>query len=147
MSLTDQLNDDLKAAMRGGDTVARETIRSAMAALKNKRIELGKDLEETDVLAVLGKCVKSREDSVEQYAKAGREDLAEKERAEIAVLKGYLPAMLSEDETRALVQELIAELGIGSKKEFGKLMKVAMERHRGRIDGKTVQRIAGETLS
>lgn len=147
MSVQAKLQEDLKDAMRAGDTITRETIRSALAALKNKRIELGQDLEANEELAVLQKSVKSREDSLEQYTAAGREDLAATERAEIEVLKRYLPEGLSEEETRDLVQRLIIELGISSKKEIGKLMKAVMEQHKGRIDGKEVQRIASETLS
>ena len=147
MSLFDQLQSDLKTAMRDKNVVARQTIRSAIAAVKNKRIELGQDLEEADVLAVLAKCVKSREDSATQYADAGREDLEANERAEIEVLKGYLPAQLSEDETKALVEKTIGELGLESKKELGKLMKSLMASHKGQIDGKLVQRFAGELLS
>lgn len=147
MSLEQQLKDDLKLAMREKNVVARQTIRSAMAAAKNKAIDLGRDLEEGDWLAVLTKCVKSREDSATQYTAADREDLAAIEREEIAVIKGYLPAMLSEDETRTLVQATIAELGISSKKEMGQLMKALMASHKGKIEGKLVQKCAGELLS
>lgn len=147
MSLFEQLQSDLKTAMRDKNVVARQTLRSAIAAVKNKRIEKGEDLEEPEVLAVLTKCVKSREDSATQYADAGREDLESNERAEIEVLKGYLPAQLSEDETKTLVEKTIGELGLESKKELGKLMKSLMASHKGQIDGKLVQRFAGELLS
>ena len=147
MSLFEQLQSDLKTAMRDKNVVARQTLRSAIAAVKNKRIEKGEDLEEPEVLAVLTKCVKSREDSATQYADAGREDLESNERAEIEVLKDYLPAQLSEDETKTLVEKTIDELGLESKKELGKLMKSLMASHKGQIDGKLVQRFAGELLS
>ena len=147
MSLFEQLQEDLKGAMRAGDTVSRETLRMVIAAFKNKRIELGRDLEEPEELDVVQKNVKTRQDSVEQYTNAGREDLAAKEAAEIEVLKRYLPQALTEEETRELVSGLIAELGITKKQELGQLMKRVMAEHKGRVDGKLVQSVAGELLS
>lgn len=147
MSLFEQLQEDLKDAMRAGDTVSRETLRMVIAAFKNKRIEFGRDLEGPEELDVVQKNVKTRQDSVEQYTSAGREDLAAKEAAEIEVLKRYLPQALTEEETRELVSGLIAELGITKKQELGQLMKRVMAEHKGRVDGKLVQSVAGELLS
>jgi len=147
MSLQARLQDDTKAAMRSGDVVTRDTLRMLVAALKNKRIDSGEDLSEADELQVLQKQKKSREDSVAQYDAAGRTDLADKERAEIAVLERYLPKSLSDDEVRALVQAAIAETGASSKADLGKVMKTVMAANQGRVDGKTVQRIAGELLA
>ena len=147
MSLQARLQDDTKAAMRSGDVVTRDTLRMLVAALKNKRIDSGEDLSEADELQVLQKQKKSREDSVAQYDAAGRTDLADKERAEIAVLERYLPKSLSDDEVRALVQAAIAETGASSKADLGKVMKTVMAANQGRVDGKTVQRVAGELLA
>lgn len=147
MTVLETLQRDLKEAMRAGDVIRRETLRMVIAALKNRRIEKGSDLDETDELAVLVKSVKSRQDSVDQYAAAGRDDLAAKERAEIEIIQGYLPAQLSEDEVRDLVREAIAETGAESKKDLGLVMKSVMADHKGRVDGKLVQRLAGELLA
>lgn len=146
MVLRDRLQEDLKTAMRGGDTLVRDTLRMAIAACKNRRIELGEDLGDAEVQHVLQKEVKKREDAAEQFDAGGRPDLAEKERAEAQVLGRYLPQKLSEEETRALVQGLIAELGISQKKDVGVLMKRVMAEHKATVDGKLVQRVAGELL-
>jgi uncharacterized protein YqeY len=132
--------------MRSGDVETRDTLRLLVAALKNKRIELGREPNEAEELQVLQKQVKMREDSVAQYAAAGREDLAAKERAEIAVIARYLPARMSEDDVRALVARTIREVGASSKADLGKVMKAVMAAHQGKLDGKTVQRLAGELL-
>lgn len=146
MAYQERIQDDVKTAMRSGDTETRDTLRMVVAALKNRRIELGRDLEEADELAVLQKAVKTRKDSVDQYVEAGREELAAKERAEIAVIERYLPAQMSEEDVRAVVAKAIADVGATSKKEMGQVMKAVMAEHKGVVDGKTVQRIAGELL-
>ena len=146
MGLWQQIEADIKTAMLERDAVRRDTLRMVLAGLKNRRIELGRDLEESDVLGVLSSAVKSRQDSAQQYEDAGRDELAQKEVAEIEVIQTYLPRQLSEDETRKVVSELAAELGVTTKQELGKLMKAVMARHKGQIDGKLVQRIAADTL-
>ena len=147
MSLSERLQDDLKAAMKAGNVVARQTLRLSIAAIKNRRIEKGEDLSDKDVLAILAKEVKKRQDSAEQYGAAGRDDLKTTELAEIEVLQGYLPKQLGEEETNTVVRETIERLGLTSKKEMGQVMKAVMADHKGQIDGKLVQRIAGELLS
>lgn len=146
MSIQGRLQEDLKSAMRSGDTVARGTIRMVLAALKNRRIELGEEPDESEVLQVLGKAVKSRQDSAGQYDEAGRSDLAEQERAEIEVIRRYLPQEIPEEEVREIVRSRIEELGLDSPRQLGQLMKSVMADYKGRIDGKLVQRIAGELL-
>jgi len=146
MGVRETLDADLKTAMRGGDTLSRDTLRMVLAGVKNKRIEVGEDLSEEQVLAVLASAVKSRKDSAAQFDEAGRPELAVKERAEIDVIERYLPQQLSEAETRTLVEGLVGELGITTKRELGKLMKAVMAEHKGRVDGKLVQRFAGELL-
>lgn len=145
-SLLDTLQADLKQAMRAGDADTRDAIRMVLAALKNRRIELGADLEEAESLAVLTKQVKSREDSAQQYDAAGRPELAAKERAEIEVIRRYLPEQLSEERVAELVDEAIAATGASSKKDLGQVMKRILAEHKGRVDGKLVQRLAGERL-
>ena len=146
MTLEQRIHDDLKDAMRAGETVTRDTLRMVIAALKNRRIERGEELDDEATLAVLASAVKSREDSATQYEEAGRSELAEKERAEIAVIRGYLPAKLDEAATRALVESKVQELGIESKKDIGRLMKAIMAEHKQSVDGKLVQRFAAEFL-
>jgi len=146
MSLGERIQTDLKEAMKAQNAIVRDTLRLVTSELKNRRIELGKDLAEADELAVLARCVKQRRDSVEQYEKAGREELAAQERAEIAVIEGYLPAQLGDDEVRAAVQAAIEESGATSMKDMGAVMKVLMAKHKGQIEGKTAQRFVGELL-
>ena len=146
MSLQATIDGDLKTAMREKDVLKRDTLRMLVAALKNKRIELGRDLEEADEVAVIQKAHKSRLDSAQQYADAGRGELAEKETAEAAIVEAYLPKLLDEAETAALVKSIVEELGLTEKKQMGQVMKTAMARHRGQVDGKLVQKAANELL-
>jgi uncharacterized protein YqeY len=145
--LVERLQGDLAAAMRAGEELRRETLRMCIAALSNRRIELGRELEEAEELQVLAKAAKTREDSAEQYQEAGRPELADKEREEAQIISAYLPQRLSEAETRELVESRIAELGISSKRDMGRLMKAVMAEQGARVDGKTVQRLAAELLS
>jgi len=146
MTLLDQLSEDVKEAMRAGENLRRDTLRMVLAAMKNRRIEVGEDLDDNQQLAVLLSAVKSRTDSVTQYEANGRQDLADQERAEIAVIQGYLPQQLGEEETAEIVRAKIAELGLTSKKEMGQLMKAIMADHKGAVDGKLVQQVAAQEL-
>lgn len=145
-ALETQIQDDMKSAMRAGETLRRDTLRMLIAALKNERIDKGADLDEDSVLAVVRRGVKSRKDSAQQYRDAGRDELAEQEEAEIAVLEGYLPQMLDEAATIAAVEAAIAETGASEKCDLGKVMKAVMAAHKGLVDGKLVNRLAGERL-
>jgi uncharacterized protein YqeY len=145
-ALETQIQDDMKSAMRAGETLRRDTLRMLIAALKNERIDKGADLDEDSVLAVVRRGVKSRKDSAQQYRDAGRDELADKEEAEIAVLEGYLPQMLDEAATIAAVEAAIAETGASEKCDLGKVMKAVMAAHKGLVDGKLVNRLAGERL-
>jgi hypothetical protein len=146
-SLFQRLNDDMKEAMKSGETLRRDVIRMAIAAMKNRRIELiVKELEPAEEFAVMQKCVKTREESVLVYTQGNRPDLADKERAEIAILQVYLPTKLSEAETRTLLENLAKELGVSEKKQLGVLMKAVNERHKAQVDGRLASKIAGEIL-
>ena len=147
MSLLTTVQSDLKDAMRAGDVVTRETLRMVLSALKNRRIELIADLSPAEELAVLTKQVKSREDSATQYDAAGRPELAARERAEIEVIRRYLPEQLSDEAVRELVERTIATVGASSKKDIGAVMKAILAEHKGKVDGKLVQRLASELLS
>ena len=117
-----------------------------IAAIKNERISKGEDLDDDAALAVVRKGVKSRRDSATQYREADRPELAEKEEAEIALLEGYLPTMLTADETAAAVDAAIAETGASSKSDMGKVMKAVMAKHPGLVDGKLVNQLVGQKL-
>ena len=139
MSLLDTINADLKAAMLARDTVTRDTLRMLKTELAT--------LDDPDETAVLSRAVKSRRDSAQSYRDGGREDLAAKEEAEIAVIERYLPKQLSDDEARAAVQAIIDDLGVSTKKDLGRVMKEVMARHRGTLDGKRASSLAAQLLS
>ena len=148
MSLQARIEADMKQAMRDRNELARDTLRMVISELKKKQVELLKDdLTAEEELAVLQRAVKTRQESVEQFEKAGRPELAAKERAEIEVVRAYLPQAMSEEETREVVRAAIAELGLTSRADVGRLMKPLMAKHKGRIDGKLVQKLAAELLA
>ncbi len=138
MAILDQINADLKTAMRARDEITRETLRMVKSAFAME--------DKPDEIAVLSRAVKSRRDSAQSYREGGREDLAAKEEAEIAVIQRYLPKALSEDEARAAITKLVSSLGVESKKDMGRLMKAVMDEYRGKIDGKLASKIAGDLL-
>jgi uncharacterized protein YqeY len=145
-----RIPEDLKNAMKAKDTLALNALRALKTALTNAAIEkggLGTALEEGEVLAVVRKQIKQRQDSIEQFEKAGRPELAATEKAEIAVLERYLPAALSAEEIAAIVEQAIAETGATGKADMGKVMKLAQERSAGRADGKTLSQEIMKRLS
>jgi uncharacterized protein len=147
LSLLERLNQDMKQAMKDKDSLKLSTIRMLRSAIKNKEIDKRRALTDAEVEEVILSEVKKRNDSVAEYEKAGRQDLADKEKAEIEVLKAYLPEQLSEDEVRALVEEVIRETGASSKADMGKVMGVLMPKVKGRADGRLVNRLVTEALS
>ncbi len=147
MSLTEQLQADMKDAMRDGDAQRRDTLRMAIAAVQNAAKDKRADLTDEEVLAVLTKQVKTRRESIKAYTDAGRDDLAAKEQAEIDVLQPYLPAQLGEDEVRTLVDEAIETTGASSPKDMGRVMGALMPKTKGRADGKIVSGIVNEELA
>ncbi len=126
MTLVERIALDLTAAMKAQDAARTSTLRMAKAALMNRQIEKHGALEDAETVRVLQGLVKQREDSAEQYAKGGRPELADKERAEIVVLKAYLPAEVTEEEIAAAVEKAVAETGAASPKDMGKVMKAAL---------------------
>lgn len=146
-TLDAQMLDDLKTAMKAGDTTARDTIRYTVSSLKNARIEKKGTLTAQEEIAVLQRDAKRRQESIDQFRAAGRTDLVDKEEAELAVLKRYLPAELSDAEVTALVAEAIAETGASSPKDLGKLMPALIEKAAGRADGKRLSEAARAALS
>ena len=150
-SIIDRLNEDLKAAMRAKDKVRLRTLRSLRSALKNKEIDQRQDgaeivLSEQDQLAVLRKQVSQREDSIEQYEAAGRDDLVQKEQEELAVLEDYMPAPLSDEELRSRLESIVKEVGASSMADMGPVMGRAMGELRGRVDGNRVQEMVRRML-
>ena len=139
MTLTEKVNAEISAAMKAKDAPRLSALRMVKAAIMNKEVEKSRGLEDAEVLQVLGSLVKQRRDSIDQFAKAGRTDLVDKETAEIRVLEEYLPPAASAEEIDAAVAEAIAETGAASAKDMGKVMKAVMPKLAGKnADGKTV---------
>ena len=139
MTIVEQIEKDLVAAMKAKEGLKLAVLRMAKAALINKKIELGKPLGDPEALAVLRTLIKQRHDSVEQFRKGKRDDLADKEEAEIKIIEGYLPAGASEEEIDAAVASAIQETGASSAKDLGKVMKAAMAKLAAKsVDGKHV---------
>ena len=132
--LKEQIQSDMKIALKAGEKARLGTIRLILAAVKQREVDDRVELDDAAVLAVLDKMVKQRRDSVEQYAAAGREDLAGAERAELRVIQGYLPAALSESELETLVAEAIAETGASGMRDMGKVMDALKPKTQGRAD-------------
>ncbi len=139
MTLTEQVNADLASAMRAKEPNRLVALRMLKTALTNKSIEKGRDLDDHEGLQVVGTLIKQRRDSIEQFEKGGRKDLAAKEAAEIAVLEGYLPPPVSEAELADAVEAAVAETGASAPKDMGTVMKAVMAKLAGRTaDGRTV---------
>ncbi len=146
MPLVEQLNADLRDAMRQGEQTRRDTLRLALAALHNAQIASGKELTDDDALAVLAKEAKQRRESIEEFGKAERAELVAKEQAELDVLSGYLPAAASRDEIAAAARKVVEELGASGPKDIGKVMPVLMQQFRGRADGRDINEAVRELL-
>ena len=139
MQLTDKVNAHITAAMKAKDAPRLSTLRMMKAAMMNKGIEKGRDLEDAEVLQVVSSLVKQRRDSVEQFSRAGRTDLAEKETAEIAVLEESLPPAATAEEIDAAVTAAVTETGAASPKDVGTVMKAVMPRLAGKnADGRAI---------
>jgi hypothetical protein len=139
VQLTEKINADITAAMKAKDPARLSALRMMKAAIMNKGVEKGRDLEDAEVLQVVASLVKQRRDSIDQFAKAGRTDLVDKETAEITVLEAYLPPAASADEIDAAVAAAITETGAASAKDIGKVMKAVMPKLAGKnADGRAV---------
>ncbi|KAF1304896.1 MULTISPECIES: GatB/YqeY domain-containing protein [Enterococcus] len=146
MSLLSTLNDDMKQAMKAKDKDRLQVIRMLKAAVQNEQIKASRDLNEEEELTLLSREMKQRRDSLTEFEKAGREDLAEKVKTEIAIVEQYLPAQLSEEEIRQIVAAAIEKTGAASPKEFGKVMGAVMPQVKGKADGNQVNAIVKELL-
>ena len=148
MGLRDRINDELKDAMRAGDTRRRDALRLLTAALKQKEVDERKALEDADVVAIIDKMVKQRRDSITQFEKGGRSDLADGEEFEISVLQAYMPAAVSDEEIDAAIAAVIAETGAKAPADMGKVMaplkaKLAGRADMSKVSARVKQKLAG----
>lgn len=146
MSLFDQIQKEMYAAMKSADKATVTALRTVLAKLKDKQIEKRKDLTEQDEIKVLQSLLKQRKESIEMYRKGGREDLVKLEEAEAKIIESYLPQMMSDEEMKNLVQEIVQDVGAESMSDIGKVMPEVMQRGAGRIDGKQARAILQEIL-
>ena len=147
MSLKDQITDDMKAAMRAKDTAKLGTIRLILAELKRKEVDERIELNDTQVVAVVEKMIKQRKDSISQYEAAGRQDLADVEKAEMAVLSSYMPASLSDEEVAAEVKAAVEASGATGPQDMGKVIAILRPKLAGRADMGAVSGLVKKALS
>ncbi|CAM3437507.1 GatB/YqeY domain-containing protein [Marinicrinis lubricantis] len=146
MSLSERLNQDMKQAMKDQDKFKLSVIRMIRSSIKNVEIDQKKTLEDSEVLDILNRELKQRKDSLQEFEKAGREDLAANLRQEIDVITQYMPAQLTEEEVKSIVQQTIQEVGASSKADMGKVMSALMPKVKGRADGKLVNQLVQQLL-
>lgn len=146
MPLLEKIDDDLKSAMKSSDSLKVSVLRMAKAALKNRQIDKGGPLSEEDFFSVISTLSKQRKESIEQFSKGGREDLAEKERQELSILQSYLPRQLSAEEIDRIILDAILESSAKGMKDIGKVMRIVMPRVQGTADGKVVNQRVKDLL-
>ncbi|MBW7473712.1 GatB/YqeY domain-containing protein [Paenibacillus oenotherae] len=146
MNLSERLNDDMKQAMKSQEKFKLTTIRMVRASIKNLEIDLKRPLEDNEVLDILSREIKQRKDSLQEFEKAGRDDLAKDVAAEIEIISVYLPQQLTEEEIKVIVQQTIQETGASSKAEMGKVMSALLPKVKGRADGKLVNTFVQQFL-
>ena len=148
MELGERIRADMKSALKTGDAKRLSVLRMVISEIK--QLEIDKNLKappaETDIMQILSRKIKQHKESIEQFKKGNRPDLADKEASELSILESYMPAQMSEDEVVAIVKTAISETGAIAKSETGKVMKAVMEKARGRVDGKTVNQIVMKLL-
>ncbi|MNJ36854.1 Yqey-like protein [compost metagenome] len=146
MNLSERLNEDMKQAMKSQDKFKLSTIRMVRATIKNLEIDLKRPLNDNEVLDILSREIKQRKDALQEFEKAGRDDLAANVKAEAEILAVYLPEQLTEEEIKVIVQQTIQETGASSKAEIGKVMSALMPKVKGRADGKLVNQAVQQLL-
>ncbi|AJY76322.1 GatB/YqeY domain-containing protein [Paenibacillus beijingensis] len=146
MNLSERLNDDMKQAMKNQDKFKLTTIRMIRSAVKNLEIDLKRPLDDNEVLDIVSREIKQRKDSLQEFEKAGRDDLIKDVAAEIEIISQYLPEQLTEEEIKAIVEQTIQETGASSKAEMGKVMSALMPKVKGRADGKLVNQAVQQFL-
>jgi len=147
MSLKEQIKNDIKDAMRAKETVKRDTLRNIQAAIKQIEVDERRDVSDGDVEAILMKYAKQREDAMAQFKEAGRDDLVEKEEAELALVKTYLPEPMDDTELESVLKEVIASVGAQSMKDMGKVMGAAKDAIGSRADGGRINVMVKKLLS
>jgi uncharacterized protein YqeY len=147
MSLLQQIDADMKEALKAGQKDRLTVLRGLKSDIKYKQIELGHEMSDADVIGVLTSAAKKRKESIEQFGAGGRNDLVVKEEAELVIINAYLPEQLSEGELRQIIAETIAETGANSPKMMGLVMKALLPKVKGRADGKLVSQLVTESLA
>ena len=147
MTIQQQLDEDIKQAMRSGDAVRRDVLRFLKSAIHNEEIARREPLDDEAVLAVVAKQVKQRRESIDMFRQGGRDDLVAKEEGELAILQTYLPEQLGREDIVALVKQAIAEVGAASPSDKGKVMGRLMPQVKGKADGALVNEVVTELLS
>jgi uncharacterized protein YqeY len=146
MSLLQKLDDDLKRALKASDSLKVSVLRLTKAALKNRQIDKREELSDDEIISTISSLAKQRRESIELFSKGGREDLAGKERQELAILQSYLPKQLTPEELDAIITAAIKESSASGLKEIGKVMRLVMQRVKGAADGKIVSQRVKELL-
>lgn len=144
--MRENIQKEVGVALKAGEKEKLSTLRMLLSAIKYKEVDAKRQLNDEETLQVVSTLIKQRQDSVEQFTKGGREDLAQKESREIEVLKAYLPPQLSEEEVRTIIKKAAEETGASGQKDMGKLMKAVMPLVKGKADGKLVNDIVKEVL-
>lgn len=147
MSLRNRLEEDMKAAMRARDNEKRDAIRYVLSAVKNAEIDKRADLTEEEETELLRSQVKQRQDSIEQFRQGGRDDLAEREEAQVRILEAYLPQQMSDEELEAFVRQGIEDTGAESHKDMGKVMGALTAKAQGRVDGRRLSAAVRNALA
>jgi len=147
MTLKEQLMDDLKQAMRSGDTMRKNVIRMVRAAIKNAEITAQQELDDAQVITLIAKDIKRSQESIEYFKQGNRQDLIAEEQAKIEILSAYMPQQLSDKEITATVRQIIDELGVSGPAGIGPVMKASMAKLKGSADGRRVSQIARQLLS
>ncbi|MGB3092334.1 MAG: GatB/YqeY domain-containing protein [Candidatus Zixiibacteriota bacterium] len=145
-SLKRRINQDAKEALKSKDTLTLSVLRMLKSEIRYKEIERGSELSDDDVISVLSSAIKKRKDSIQQFEKGGRDDLASKEKEELAVVTKYMPEQVSEEELSRIISQAISEEGATGASDLGKVMKLVMPKVRGRADGKKVNQMVSSQL-
>jgi uncharacterized protein len=146
-SLKKKLNDDLKEAMKSGMTVKRDTLRMLLATVKNTEIEKRGEIDNSDIITLVAKEIKKRNESIEAFKQGNREDLIAREQAEIDVLQGYMPQQMTQEEVSGIVRKIIGDVGASGPSDKGRVMKALMPEVKGKADGKMVSDIVDAELN
>ena len=147
MSLYDDIVHDLTSAIKARDTITLSVLRGLKTAIKNKQVELRQELDDDQIRGVISSEIKKSKEAIEKFNQGSRQDLVDKEEAELKILLGYLPPQLSEEEIKEVLANVIEELSAGGPKDLGRVMKAAMPKFAGRADGREVNQLARELLS